>query len=296
LTFILIIEQIVLSKLIIGCGYVGLRLAMHWSGLGEEVWVTTRSEDRAAEFSKLGLKPIVMDVTNIGADELPNAETIVFAVGFDRTGPHQIHDVYVDGLQNVLQRCPTNLKRFIYLSSTGVYGQIDGDWVDELSPCNPIRDGGKACLAAEQLLQASDSFSAKTIILRLAGIYGPDRLPQAAALMRGEPLRVAADGHLNLIHVDDIVRVVAKCEKIELPLTLCVSDGSPVVRADFYDCLAKLLETPPPVFAQPEQGSARADRARGSKRIRNARLIELLQPKFAFPSYREGLADIVRQM
>lgn len=285
-----------MSKLIVGCGYVGLPLAKHWVSQDEEVWVTTRSKDRATEFSKLGLKPLVMDVTNLGETELPSVETVVFAVGFDRSGPHQIHEVYVDGLRNVMQRCPANLKRFIYLSSTGVYGQIDGDWVDEASPCNPIRDGGKACLAAEQLLQTNESLSDKTIILRLAGIYGPDRLPQAATLKRGEPLRVAADGHLNLIHVDDIVRVVAKCEKVATPQTLCVSDGSPVVRADFYEYLAKLLETAPPEFALPEEGSSRAARARGSKRIRNERLIELLNPDFAFPSYREGLADIVRQM
>ena len=237
-----------------------------------------------------------MDVTSQTASEpLPNVETVVFAVGFDRSGPHQIHEVYVDGLRNVLQRCSANLKRFIYLSSTGVYGQTDGGWVDENSPCEPFRDGGKACLAAEKLLQNSESMSAKTIVLRLAGIYGPDRLPQAATLKRGEPLRVAADGHLNLIHVDDIIRVIAKCESIATPQTFCVSDGSPVVRADFYEHLAKLLETAPPVFSPPEQGSSRAERARGSKRIRNERLVELLNPKFAFPSYREGLADIVRQ-
>ncbi len=276
----------------------GIRLAKYWSDKGEEVWATTRSEDRAAEFSELGLKPIVMDVANAdsGGVELPDIETVVFAVGFDRSGPHQIHEVYVDGLRKVLQLCSPSVKRFIYLSSTGVYGQTDGDWVDEDSPCHPIRDGGKACLAAEQVLQASEEMSAKTIVLRLAGIYGPDRLPQAAVLRRGDPLRVAADGHLNLIHVDDIVRVIAKSETAAAPQTMCVSDGSPVLRGEFYERLAELLETAPPIFASPEQGSSRADRARGSKRIRNDRLVERLNPEIVFPSYREGLADIVRQM
>ena len=285
-----------MAKLIIGCGYVGLPLAKCWAKEGETVWATTRSAQRADTFSELGLHPIVLDVTRGTEAELPDVDTVVFAVGFDRTGPHRIEDVYVEGLRQIVEQCSDRVQKFIYLSSTGVYGQTDGDWVDETTACSPIRDGGKACLAAERLLQGSEKLAAKTIILRLAGIYGPDRLPQAAILERGEPLQVAADGHLNLIHVDDIVQVIHQCDaSVVPPQVLCVSDGNSVSRAGFYTHLAELLNCAPPQFRPPEPGSSRADRARGSKRVRNDRLMEMVSPDLVHPSYREGLAAIVKQ-
>ena len=284
---------VTLSKLIVGCGYVGIRLARFWVDRGEEVWVTTRSPDRAAGLADQGFRPIVLDVTVDLKHALPKVETVVFAVGYDRSGPHKIEEVYVAGLRRISQHCPETVKKLIYLSSTGVYGQTSGGWVDEESPCEPIREGGRACLSAERMLQSNVKLADKTIILRLAGIYGPDRLPHAERIALGKPLNVAADGHLNLIHVDDIIPVIARCDSSILPpQVLCVSDGQPVRRAEFYTCLSGLLGTEAPTFSPPEPGSSQASRARGSKRIRNRRLMELVSPVLAYPSYREGLAAI----
>lgn len=281
------------ARLIVGCGYVGKRLAKYWQSLGDDnVFVTTRSASRAHEFERAGFKPIVYDVTEENQVKLPTVETLVFAVGFDRTTGHSVEEVYVEGLRRLLDANP-QVQRFIYISSTGVYGQTDGGWVDEKSECNPKRDGGKACLAAELLLESHETFGAKTVILRMAGIYGPDRLPMAAVLQRGEPLKVAADAHLNLIHVDDIVRVIAACEEISTPEKFCVSDGQPVLRRDFYEYLARELGTSQPTFEAAEPGSSRAERARGSKRIKNDRMVAQLKPSFRYPSYREGLTAIV---
>lgn len=287
------------ARLIVGCGYVGRRLAEYWRSSGDDgVFVTTRSTARSEEFKEAGYKPILWDVTQENSAELPAVETLVFAVGFDRSTGHAIDEVYVDGLRRLIDAC-SHVDRFIYVSSTGVYGQTDGGWVDEDSDCRPNRDGGKACLAAEQLLESHDELASKAIILRLAGIYGPGRLPQAAILQRGDPLAVAADAHLNLIHVDDIVQVIAACEQLSTPEKLCVSDGEPVLRRDFYEYLAKCLGTASPEFAPPVPGSSRAERSRGSKRIRNYRLVkqvlERLDISFHHPSYREGLAAIVRK-
>jgi len=264
--------------------------------LGIEVHATTRSPSRAEQFAALGIQPILWDITKETDAILAEYDSVVFAVGFDRksakqTG-HSIEEVYVRGLERVLKKCP-QAKRWIYLSSTGVYGTTDGSWVDESSPCEPSRDGGKACLAAEQLLQQDPTHGERAIVLRLAGIYGPDRLPKLALLKEGKPLSVAADAYLNLIHVEDIVRVILQCEELSTSQTLCVSDGQPTVRGEFYQYLAELTGAPPPIFQPPEAGSTRAERARGSKRIRNDRLVDVLQPSFLYPSYREGLRAIV---
>lgn len=286
-----------MSKLIIGCGYLGARLANLWAGRGEEVFVSTRSTARAPLLRDQGWQPILLDVTQKTPMDLPAVQTLVFAVGFDRSAPHSIYDVYVSGLENVLRNCPASVKRLVYISSTGVYGQSDGGWVDEQSECVPTRDGGKACLAAEQLLLQRPDMN--PTVFRLSGIYGPGRLPQAAVLERGEPLQVAAEAYLNLIHVDDGARIIAACERLtHLPRILCVSDGQPVIRGDFYRYLARLLGTAAPRFEPPPSQSARAQRASGSKRVSNQRLISTLDlaglsPRFLFPSYREGLESIL---
>ena len=286
-----------MAKLIVGCGYVGQRLAEAWLADGATVYATTRSEERAKLLSEVGYQPIVWDITKDSDVDLPKVETVVFAVGFDRKSAKQtgqtIEDVYVGGLERALNKCPA-VKKWIYLSSTGVYGQSDGSWVDESSPCKPNREGGKACLAAEQLLATHPIHGEQSVILRLAGIYGPDRLPQAKMLQRNEPLAVSSDAYLNLIHVDDIVSIIQACERITTPTTLCVSDGHPIVRAEFYEYLAELLGTPPPQFEPPEPGTPRAERGRGSKRIRNDQLLAMVKPTFCYPTYREGLKSLIR--
>lgn len=274
----------------------GLRLARFWAGRGHSVWVTSRSTSRVEEFQQGGLQGLLLDVTDVKQATLPEVDTIVFAVGYDRSSSHGIDEVYVDGLRHVLDRVvDRSLKHFIYLSSTGVYGDHEGGWVDERTPCAPIRAGGKACWQAEQLLQTHPATADRHVVLRLAGIYGPDRLLQIAKLRAGEPLAVVPEAFLNLIHVDDVVRVVDRvvAEDVPLPSTLCVSDGQPVRRGDFYRHLATLAELPPPTFQPPPPDSPQAARARGDKRIRNDRLLSLCDFQLRFPSYREGLADLL---
>ncbi len=286
-----------LVKLIIGCGYVGHRLAKCWHDSGEHVYVTTRSSARARALTREGLRPVQLDVTQDTIPRLPTADTVVFAVGFDRRAGHTINQVYVDGLRRVLDALDDDIQRFIYVSSTGVFGQDDGSWVDEDSPTEPTRDGGRACLAAERLLRSHPMLGQKAIILRLAGIYGPDRLPQLGQLQRGKPLQVAADAFVNLIHVDDVVRVIVACDlHAVVPRIYCVSDGHPVLRGEFYRYLSQLIGTAEPVFEPSPPSSTQAERARGDKRICNDRLVREMPISLAHPSYREGLAAIMRDV
>ena len=140
-----------------------------------------------------------------------------------------------------LDALPAETGKFVYVGSTGVYGQSRGEWVNELSPCDPTRAGGRACLAAEQQL-AAHPLGRRAIILRMAGLYGPGRIPLAAELRRAEPLAVPRDGYLNLIHIDDAAAVVlAADERAVSPRTYVVSDGASVQRQAYYTALAELL-------------------------------------------------------
>jgi len=246
------------------------------------------------------LLPVVANILDKRSlSELPQVDTVLFAVGYDRSADAPIEEVYPTGLANVLDALPAATGRVIYISTTGVYGPADGEWVDEETPTAPQRDGGKASLAAEQIL-AAHPLGKNSVILRLAGIYGPNRVPYIDKLRAGEPLAVPSAGWLNLIHADDAATIVLASEKWAAanpnsgaPEIFCVSDGQPVIRGEYYREVARLIGAADPQFVAPEAGTPAAERARSDKRISNRKLMTAIGVELRYPSYREGLAAIL---
>lgn len=293
-----------MAKLVVGCGYLGRRVANLWNANqpdSEPVYALTRSDSTAEEFRAAGLKPIVGDITvpeSLGAP--PVVDTTLFAVGMDRSRYSDIRAVYVEGLQNVLQwLAPVNENsRLIYISSTGVYGNFDGDWIDESSPTNPSRDGGKACLEAEQLLLASP-FAAQSTILRLAGIYGPGRVPTRATVESQQWQKLSASGFLNLIHVDDAAQVVREVaartdQEAAAGNVFLVSDGNPPRRKDYYEFIANWFgigEIPWDATAKPNPAS----RSASSKRVANRKLLQTFGSILSYPDFQAGLRHSLAQ-
>jgi len=241
-----------MNKLIIGCGYLGKRVAQQWRDNGDEVYALTRSTETAKEFERAGLYPIVGDVMQPATLTFPDEITIcLYAVGLDRSAGFSQQEVYVGGLSNVLTAESFQPERLIYISSTSVYGQTDGEPVDEQSPTEPNRDNGKVCLDAERLIRKQ--VKSDWNILRLSGIYGPDRLlARKEKLANREPMRGNPDGYLNLIHVEDAVQAVLKCEASPDAINelFLISDDHPILRREYYTTLAKQFDTPEPVFAE----------------------------------------------
>jgi nucleoside-diphosphate-sugar epimerase len=286
-----------MAKLIFGCGYLGERVAQRWRDNGEDIAVVTRSEARQRELKQRGYSANIADITQPGTlRELPVAETVLFSVGCDRSGNALIEQVYAVGLRNVLAALPAGTKRIIYISTTGVFGPGHGEWVDEQTPPDPRRDGGRASLAAEEVLTAH-SLGKNSVVLRLAGIYGPGRIPFIDKLRAGDPIPAPIGGHLNLIHVDDAATaVIAAAQLKELdvgPRVYCVSDGHPVERGDFYREVARQIGAQPPTFVPPDAGSPRAMRAESNRRVRNTRMLSELGVKLKYDNYRAGLAAIL---
>ena len=110
-------------------------------------------------------------------------------------------------------RLPRSVTRFVYASSTGVYGQTDGEWVDETSPTCPQHESGRVCLEAEnRVLRWAKTIdcSASAIVLRFAGLYGPGRTVRRRSILeRGEPIPGDPQKFLNLIHIDDAAQAAA---------------------------------------------------------------------------------------
>ncbi|MDP7016633.1 MAG: NAD(P)H-binding protein [Pirellulaceae bacterium] len=276
--------------LIAGCGYLGSRVAKIWSRQQLSVHAVTRSDDRAAEFSRQGWRPIKADFTHTVA-ALPEVDTVLWAVGFDRAAGYEIEEIFVDGLQRCCDALPASVRRFIYVSSTGVYSQSDGEWIDESSVCAPQRPAAAACLAAEKLL--ADRFSKQQlVVLRAAGLYGPGRLPHVELIRRGDPVP-AADGYLNLIHVDDAARIVGlTAAHPSPPRLICVSDDEPCTRGDYYRELARRIGAPPPQFTAPAPPAA--DRASSNKKVSNRLLREVYGQVLSYPTFRDGIDNILR--
>jgi nucleoside-diphosphate-sugar epimerase len=282
-----------MNKLLIGCGYLGSRVTARWLAERHRVFATTRKPERADELRRQGIDPVVCDVLDPASlKHLPDVTTVCYAVGLDRTAGRSMREVYVEGLRNVLELLPQP-KRFVYISSTGVYGQCDGEAVDESAITEPVEESGKVVLEAEQLLR---SRMPGAVILRFAGIYGPGRLLRRQALVAGETIVGDAEKWLNLIHVEDGAAAVLAAETHGQPgRTYNVCDDAPVRRRNFYTLLAQLLKAPPPSFVPPAPGVPLPGHERTNRRIVNRRLRQELAVAWQFPSCTQGLPAAVRE-
>ena len=271
--------------LILGCGYLGFRLARAWVADGYEVHATTRSPRRAADFAQEGIVAHVGDVVDPLSLTLPEVDVAVWAVGFDRGAGVPMRRVYVEGLNNALDALPGG-PRIVLVSSTSVYGQTDGSEVDERSPTQPLEESGRVVLKAETLLL---SRRPDATIARFAGIYGPGRSLRAKDLLAGTPLAVDPEKWLNLIHVEDGVRaVLAICQRGRFGEVYNVCDDRPARRREFYARLAERIGAPPPRFVPPPVAEE------ANRRIVNRRLRRELGVVLAYPSFEEGLAACTR--
>jgi nucleoside-diphosphate-sugar epimerase len=242
----------------------------------------------------VGIEPVIADVlVPHSLTRLPEAERVFYCVGFDRAAGASMRAVYVDGLEHALGALPASVTRLVYASSTGVYGQTDGEWVDEKSPAHPQHESGKVCLDAERLAFAwamSRGCCATAIVLRFAGLYGPGRVVRRSTLEQGEPVPGDPDKFLNLIHIDDAAQAASavlaatRAESIYL-----VGDDRPVTRREYYSRMAKLLDAPEPVFEPPRPGSREAARDATNKRVANSRMKSGLGIALDYPDISTGL-------
>ncbi len=285
-----------MTKLVIGCGYLGHRVARAWLREGAEVAVITRNRQRAESLQAEGFRALVADVCEPESlKRLPEAQTVVHAVGYDPAGSFPRRAVMVDGLRNVLDCLSPDVGRLLLISSTGVLGGHAGNWIDETASCHPEREAGRCHLEAEWLL-AAHVLGRRSVVLRMAGIYGPGRLPKAVDVLAGKPVASPVDAYLNLIHVDDAVRTILAAEtEAAVPNLFLVSDGCPTTHREFYQEMARQLGVAPPRFCPPVPGSRGASAAAGNKRVSNRKMLDELEIELEFPDFRKGLAAVCRE-
>jgi len=276
-----------------GLGFSALQLAQRLKHEGWIVAGTCRSEEKRQELEALGFAAHIFDRTHSLADAaLQGVTHIVSSIPPDDTGD-SVLDCHVRDLQRL-----ESLRWIGYLSTTGVYGDRGGDWVDENSPRVPTQDRSRRRAQAEDSwLTLWERDGLPIHVFRLAGIYGPGR-SAIDSLRDGTAKRVVKPGQLfSRIHVEDTAAVLmASMARPNPGAVYNVCDDNPAPPDEVIVYAAKLLGVEPPLAVPFEQAEL-SDIARSfyadNKRVRNNRMKEELGVQLKFPDYRSGLKAVL---
>lgn len=293
---------------IIGCGYTGTRLARRLLAAGARVWATRRTPEATTTLAdELGSPGAALSVcaldlaTDAAADAaaggrlrgwLPAGAVIVVAAPPGSGG--------TAGEEHVLACAhASGARRIVYVSSTGVYPPGDGSWVDEHSPVGPASDRGRARLAAETaILEGARSLGVEAVALRVAGIYGPGRgVP--TRLHRGT-YRIIGDGDtfVSRVHVDDLVSILVAAGAVaSVPRPVYnVADHEPATSRAYAEAVAEILGVPrPPSVPASAVDPWIATMLGANRRITSRYLARDLGVALAYPTWREGLAQVMAE-
>ena len=280
--------------LVIGCGYVGLPLAVELAKQGHQVFGLRRSAHADADLQAAGITPLHADITKLETLVALPERRFDWVVNCSATGgggPEDYRQLYLEGSRNLLKWLSDSPpKKFVYTSSTGVYGQNDGSVVDESSTTNPDSETAGVLVETEKLLlDEARRRKFLAVILRVAGIYGPDRGYLLKQFLKGEA-RIEGNGErvLNMIHRDDLIKVIIAALQNGTPGEIYNAvDDEPVRQRDFFTWLAATMkrELPPSVS---EINSPNRKRGTTNKRISNHKLKAEFGFQFQYPTFREG--------
>ena len=270
--------------LISGCGDLGTEVGLLLAAGGNEVFGLRRDPGVLPP----QIRPVAGDLTaDDGLADVPtDVDLLVHTPTAGGRDPARYAAVYRDGMARLLERLTAAgdpPRRTLFVSSTTVYGDTDGGWVDEDTPTNPASATGEQIVAAERVLLDAD---VDGVVLRLAGIYGPGRTHLIDQVRRGEAVRPDPPRHANRIHRDDAARaVVHLLARDEVAPVYLGVDSAPVDRGEVIAFLAEELGRPlPPTGPAGGRG--------GDKRCRNDRLVAS-GFTFRYPTYREGYRAVL---
>jgi nucleoside-diphosphate-sugar epimerase len=266
--------------LIVGCGDIGLRLLPQLTS-AYKVFALTSSEERAPLLRKAGAVPVIGNLDQ--ADTLWRLPQLASRVIHLAPPPAagQI-DTRTHNLLRILSQGGRFIRQLIYISTTGVYGDCAGGWVDETRTVNPQSLRAQRRVSAEAQIRAwGIEAGVSTHILRVPGIYAQDRLPLERIKRSTPALQEAEDVYTNHIHADDLARLIkwaiyhAKPQRV---VNAC--DDSQMKMGDYFDAVADVFQLPrPPRLSKKELASALDPMMLSfmgeSRRIKNHRLREL---------------------
>lgn len=280
---------------ILGCGYVGLELGRQLAPDHAVIGVR-RSTEGCEKIERAGLDAVRADITDReDLDSVPHVDTLVFAASSGGRDADAAREVYIDGLRTVIEEFGARTDapdRLIYTSSTGVYGNHDGDWVDAETEIEPTTEKTTVLAEAEHIaLDVASQHDIDGTVARFAGLYGPERY-RLSRYLDGP----VTEGYLNMVHRDDAAGALAFLLAADAARggTVLVADDEPADKWEFADWLANECgvshpekQTTAERLADGDLSDAARRRIETSKRCSNAKLRELGY-EFTYPTYREG--------
>jgi nucleoside-diphosphate-sugar epimerase len=275
-----------------GHGYSAQALARRLVPRGWRVIGTTRRSDKARALAGDGVEGLVWPAEGDIAGAIATATHILISAAPDAAGDPVLRD-----LRDAIAARAPHLAWAGYLSTTGVYGDAAGDWVDEDSPLTPATERGRARVAAEVEWAAIDGLPLH--VFRLAGIYGPGRGP-FEKVRQGTARRIIKPGQVfSRIHVEDIAQVLdASIARPNPGQVYNLCDDDPAPPEDVIAHAARLLGLPVPP-AEDFDGAEMTPMARSfyaeSKKVRNDRIKTELGVRLIYPDYKAGLAALLAE-
>ena len=280
---------------IFGMGYSGLLLANEMIARGWTVSGTCREENKRKLLEDMGIKAYLFHKNHplsLAQQVLADTTHLISTIPPDTNGD-PVLGLHAKNLSDL-----PNVKWAGYISTTGVYGDRGGDWVDEDTVAEPTGERGKLRVLAEEKWFSLLRSGLPLHVFRTAGIYGPARNP-FTKLRSGTATRVDKPGHVfSRIHVNDLINII--CASIEKPMPGRIynaCDDEPASSAEVIEYAAKLLGIKPPPLIPLEEAKL-SQMARSfyseSKRVKNMRIKDELGVSLLYPNYRIGLANILK--
>jgi nucleoside-diphosphate-sugar epimerase len=275
------------SILIAGCGSTGAEVARSLVDDGHHVYGLKRHPPTGEQ----GINYIRADLTRSADLEAIDVKVdlVVYILSPDDRSEQSYRDVFERGVNNMLQVFALHnaVTRFIFISSTSVYGQINGEWVDENSLTEPESITAKVILNAERAFVAN---SRRNCVIRFSGIYGRGKSYLLDAVVNTHEVQYDPPHYMNRIHWQDCVRVILfiagkMIDGENLESIYLASDDDPATKWEVFNYLANKLDLKPPQKAAMPQDVAQ------NKRCSNRRLKQL-GFRFKYSSYREGYSNI----
>lgn len=281
------------TVVIIGCGDIGERVGQLWLQQGATVTGSTRDAERARQLQAAGIVPLIIDLNRPADNNISLQDSVVyyFVPPFSEQ-----NDTDDSRLRNFLTAAAGIPRCVVYISTTAVYGDCRGQWVTEQTAVNPQNSRGRMRLAAENIWrQWHRQHVVPLTVLRVAGIYGPGRLP-LQQLRDRRPVLLESDApYSNRIHADDLAQICFQAAGRAQGFQLYnVCDGYPVTSTQYYFAVADLLGWPrPPTVtwseAQQVLSAQQLDFLQASRRIDNRQLLDKLGVTLRYPDLESGL-------
>lgn len=263
-------EEAVVNVAIIGCGYLGVEVASFWSKKGFHVTATTRTPERLTELSKVAQKSVILK----GNDEdelvplIANNDVILVTTAAD--SPEHYESAYLHTAEIFRHLAlEMNLPRdLIYTSSTSVYGDHHGRWVDESSDLLAKGDMAKILVEAEKTYQSLEELGWNICIFRLAEIYGPGReITKKVRSLQGHALPGTGLNYTNMIHVSDCAQAIQYAHRCHLKGVFNLADDDHPTRKEMYDLVSEKFK-----LSQVKWEPSMSSSYEGNKRVSNHKI------------------------